>query len=931
MSENSDTSDTLYLVDGSGFIFRAYHALPPLTRSDGTPVGAVLGFSNMLVKLLADLKAKYVAVIFDAARKNYRNDIYPEYKANRDDPPEDLVPQFALIRDATKAFGLPCLEMEGYEADDLIATYARMYSSKGKDVVIVGSDKDLMQLINDRVRMYDPMKQKYIGKPEVVDKFGVTPDKVIDVQALAGDSIDNVPGVPGIGVKTAALLINEYGDLETLLLRAPEIKQKKRRENLIEYADKARISKKLVRLEDQVPVPVSAEDMEVQGLGSLELLDFFKDMEFRSLQNRLGEKESDDEIEGAQEVVSGIDLPPMSDNIYTLINDPETLKEWMFEAKDKGILAIDTETTGLTPAKADLCGISIAVNPGQAAYIPVGHDVTVSGGSGDLFSDISAEKVEDQPEQMKLEQVLEIVKPVLEDSSVMKIGHNIKYDLQMFMKHGVMISPVDDTMLISYALDGTSHGHGMDELSETLLGHKTIHFEDVAGKGKKQVTFDKVSIDTALDYAAEDADVTLRLHHILKPGIFRDKMAALYEDVERPLVPVIAQMELTGIKLDRQRLQSMSGEFGKSLVSLEEKIHDLAGHPFNVASPRQIGSVLFDEIGLSGGKKTKTGEWSTTANLLEKLADQGHEIVRLILDWRQMAKLKSTYTDALQEQINPATGRVHTSFSMAGTSTGRLSSSDPNLQNIPIRTEEGRKIREAFIADAGWKILAIDYSQIELRLAAEMAGVDALREAFRQGQDIHSITASQVFGVPLEEMTSDIRRQAKEVNFGIIYGISQWGLAKRLGIEADVAGDFIKRYFSRFPELLDYMERAKEEARDKGFVRTMFGRKCYISGINDRNGAIRAAAERQAINAPIQGSAADIIKLAMIKVPKALDKAGLKGRMLVQVHDELVFEVPENELEKTIEVVKNEMEHVVELGVPLLAEAGFGDNWAKAH
>ncbi len=920
-------NDTLYLVDGSGFIFRAYHALPPLTRSDGVPIGAVLGFTNMLVKLLAELQAPYVAIIFDAARKNYRNDIFPEYKANREAPPEDLIPQFELIRKATCAFDLPCLELEGYEADDLIATYARLATAQGRKVVIVGSDKDLMQLVNHNVHLYDPIKQKFIGIPEVEEKFGVPPEKVIDVQALAGDSIDNIPGVPGIGIKTAAQLICEYGDLETLLARANEIRQPKRRESLTEHAEKARLSKQLVRLDDNVPVPVAIEEMKTHDLHSRKLVEFLKEMEFRSLLARLDKAIDLPGYEAPSATPEPGSLPPCSASIYTLVNDEETLNEWLNAAREKGIIAIDTETTGLTPAKARLCGISIAHTLGEGAYIPVGH--TARSGGGDLFG--HGEDCGEIIPQLPLDVVLKALKPVLEDPSILKIGHNIKYDMQMLLKHGIRISPVDDTMLLSYVLDGTSHGHGMDELAELLCGHQTIRFEEVAGKGKNQITFDCVDINVAMPYAAEDAEVTLRLHHILRPKIAESKMAAVYEDIERPLIGVIADMELAGIKINRQLLQSMSSDFGRTLAVLEEDICKLAGRPFNVGSPKQIGSILFDEMGLPGGKKTKTGDWSTTAGLLETLADQGHEIVAKILEWRQLAKLKSTYTDALPEQINPETGRVHTSFSMAATSTGRLASSDPNLQNIPIRTEEGRRIREAFISEPGWKILSVDYSQVELRLAAEIAGVDALKEAFRKKQDIHAITASRIFGVPLEQMTPDIRRQAKEVNFGIIYGISSWGLAKRLGIDPAVAGDFINRYFSRFPELLDYMERSKEEARRNGHVRTLFGRKCFIPGINDKNGAIRAAAERQAINAPLQGTAADIMKLAMTSMPSALADAGLKARMLLQVHDELVFEVPEQEIEQTSALVKNVMMSVVKLGIPLEAETGWGDNWAQAH
>jgi DNA polymerase-1 len=928
MAENN-SDETLYLVDGSGFIFRAYHALPPLTRSDGTPVGAVLGFTNMLVKLLKDIHAPYVAIIFDAARKNFRNDIFPEYKATRPEPPEDLVPQFALIRNATRAFGLPCLELEGYEADDLIAAYTKIARSMGKKVTIVGSDKDLMQLVDKDVQLLDPIKQKTIGIEEVMEKVGVPPEKVTDVQALAGDSIDNIPGVPGIGVKTAAQLIGEYGGLETLLERAGEIKQPKRRQALIDNAESARMSKKLVLLDKDAPLPMAIEDMKTADPASPELVEFLEEMEFRTLLTRVEKNHSGNGKAAEDKALQAPEFPECSENVYALINDEKILKEWLDEAKRKGLLAIDTETTSLTPAKASLCGISIAHTPGMAAYIPVGHCQHET--PADLFGEPASEGQECDIRQLSLEKVIRAMKPVLEDPSVLKIGHNIKYDMQMLMKHGVRMSPVEDTMLLSYVLDGSSHGHGMDELAETLCGHSTIKYADVAGKGKAQITFDSVGIEAALPYAAEDADITLRLYHMLKPRLAQEKMSLVYEDIERPLIPVIADMELRGIRVDRQKLKEMSDEFARSLATLEEEIHTLAGHPFNVASPRQIGSVLFDEMGLSGGKKTKTGDWSTTAQLLEKLADQGHDVVRKILDWRQLAKLKSTYTDSLQEQINPDTGRVHTSFSMAGTSTGRLASSEPNLQNIPIRTEEGRKIREAFISEEGWKILSVDYSQIELRLAAEMAEVEGLKQAFQNRQDIHSTTAASVFGLTLEDVTPDLRRKAKEVNFGILYGISPWGLAKRLGIDPEDAKDFISRYFARFPELPQFMEDCKEEARRSGYVRTLFGRKCFVPGIHDKNGAVKSAAERQAINAPLQGTAADIMKLAMIRVAKALEESGLKARMLLQAHDELILEVPDDELEKASELVGREMEAAATLSLPLETEAGWGVNWADAH
>ncbi|MCB9988256.1 MAG: DNA polymerase I [Rhodospirillales bacterium] len=929
-------NDTLYLVDGSGYIFRAYFALPQnLTNPEGTPVGAVLGFTNMLLKLLTDEHAPSIAVIFDAKRANFRNDIYPDYKANREDPPEDLIPQFGLIREATEAFDIPAIELEGYEADDLIATYARLAKEAGKQVVIVSSDKDLMQLVDDDVSMLDPMKQRKIGPAEVVEKFGVMPDKVVDVQALAGDSTDNVPGVPGIGIKTAAELINEYGDLEGLLSRAAEIKQPKRREKLIENADMARISRQLVRLAPDAPVPVALDDLKARDPHTPKLIEFVKKQGFKSVLARLenngagtpGGKPSDSSPT-AQDNKKG--LPAPKQNEYTLITDENTLKDWIAAAYESGVLAIDTETTGLTPARAELVGISMASALGKAAYIPIGHGVKTEAPT-DLFA--APEPVDNAGDikQIPLDKVIALLKPLLEDESVLKIGHNMKYDFQMFAAHGIRPAPCDDTMLLSYVLDGSAHGHGMDELSELLCGHTTIKYEEVCGKGKSQIGFAEVPMDKALDYAAEDAEITLRLWYVLKPRLAQEKMATIYEDIERPLIPVIADMERAGIRVDPAKLKELSSDFSKRLMTLEEDIHKIAGHPFNVGSPAQVGDVLFGDMGLDGGKKTKTGAWSTNAAILETLALQGHEIVQKILDWRQLSKLKSTYTDALPEQINPATGRIHTSFHLTGTNTGRLASSDPNLQNIPIRTEEGRKIREAFIAEPGCTLLSVDYSQVELRLAAALANVGALKEAFRNDVDIHALTASRVFGVPLENVTPELRRQAKAVNFGIIYGISGWGLAKQLGCEPADANAFIRTYLSQFNEIQDFMEAAKDEARKNGFVRTLYGRKCVIRGINDKNGAIRAAAERQAINAPLQGTAADIMKMAMVKMPDALKNAGLKARMLLQVHDELIFEVPHDELDKTATLVRDIMENVADVGVPLEAEAGHGDNWALAH
>ncbi|PZO85098.1 MAG: DNA polymerase I [Micavibrio aeruginosavorus] len=932
-------NDELFLVDGSGYIFRAYFALPQnLTNPAGQPVGAVLGFTNMMMKLLNDLKAPYIAVIFDAAKKNFRYDIYEDYKANREEAPADLIPQFPLFRKASEAFGVPALEVEGYEADDLIAAYAKIARAQGRKVTIVGTDKDLMQLVNDDVRLFDPIKNKYLGADDVFEKFGVTPDKVIDVQALSGDSVDNVPGVPGIGIKTAAQLITEYGSLEALLEKAPEIKQPKRREALIENAEKARLSKRLVTLDENAPLPLKLEDLKAHDYKQPQLVEFLKEQGFKNILSRLGESDAAASVPSGKQIVqqqaektedavrdilppASKALPDISANEYALIQDMAILEKWIERAYETGFLAIDTETTNLTPMSAELCGISICTDIGKAAYIPVGHkgeQTDLLGGGEDL-------------KQIPLEKALAALKPLLEDPSVLKIGHNIKYDWQMFARHGIHMTPCDDTMLISYTLDGTSASNGMDDLAQRLLGHETIKYNDVTGTGKKRITFDYVGLDAARDYAAEDADVTARLHHMLKPRIAHEAMASVYEDIERPMIDVIAQMEMNGIKVDPIILRNMSTDFGKKLLQLEEEIQALAGTQFNVGSPKQIGEILFDQMGLQGGSKTKTGQWSTDVDVLEKLSAQGHQIVTKILEWRGLSKLKSTYTDALQEQINPKTGRVHTSFSMAGTSTGRLSSSDPNLQNIPIRTEEGRKIREAFVAEEGHVLLSVDYSQVELRLAAEMANVQALKQAFRDGVDIHALTASQVFGVPLEQVTPEIRRQAKAVNFGIIYGISGWGLAQQLGTSAGEASAFIKRYLSTFSEIQDYMERTKDEARKHGYVRTLLGRKCYIPNINASNPGWRAGAERQAINAPLQGTAADIMKKAMAKIPPALVAANLKAKMLLQVHDELIFEVPEAELEETSKLVRHIMENVVKLDVPLIAEAGSGKSWASAH
>ncbi len=915
----SQDNKDIYLVDGSAYIFRAYHALPPLTNPEGVVVNAVLGFTNMMVKLLNEMEAPYIAVIFDAARKNFRNDIYPEYKATRDAAPDDLIPQFPLIRECVTAFGMEPIEMEGFEADDLIATYARIASEQGRKVTIVSSDKDLMQLVNDNVQMFDPMKGKMMGEADVLEKFGVRPNRVIDVQALAGDSIDNVPGVPGIGVKTAAQLINEYGDLETLLARAEEIKQPKRRESLIDHAEAARISMKLVSLDAHVNVPYDLDDLAVHDTNTETLNEFLSTQGFNSVLKRLGQKPVTNNND-TDNTSANNDFPEISDNNYTLIDDVKILQQWLDDAKRTGILSFDTETTSITPSKAELVGISIASTVGKAAYIPLQHKgevVDLLGGGEDI-------------KQIQMAEALSIIKPYLEDPSILKIAQNAKYDWQMFMAHGIDVSPIDDTMMISYVLEAGAHGHGMDELSQLYFDHKPIPYKEVAGTGKSQITFDFVSLEKALDYAAEDADITLRLWHVLKPKLIQSGLLNVYERLERPLIDVIGRMEMAGIEVDRQILHEMSNQFATQLVELEKDIQDEAGSPFNIASPKQVGEVLFNQMGLQGGKKTKTGDWSTNVSILEELAP-ANPIVQKILDHRGLSKLKSTYTDALQDQIAKRTGRVHTSFSLAGTSTGRLASSDPNLQNIPIRTEAGRKIRTAFVAPQGKSIVAIDYSQVELRLIAEMADIPRLKQAFIDGHDIHAITASEVFGIPLDKMDGETRRKAKAINFGIIYGISGYGLARQLGIENGEAANYIKLYFQRFPELANFMEETKAFARDNGYVETLYGRRAHMRGINDKNFAIRGGAERAAINAPVQGTAADIMKRAMIEIDDAIQNGDIDAKMLLQVHDELIFEIDDDKIEPESAKIKDIMENIIDLDVPLIADAGSGKNWEQAH
>ncbi len=923
--EGESAPKHLFLVDGSGYIFRAYFAIPPRSTSTGIPTNAAFGFTNMLIKLLRDSECDGLAVVFDASSKSFRNEFYQDYKAHRPEPPEDLRPQFQMIREATRAFALPCLEMENYEADDIIATLARQAREAGWEVTIVSSDKDMMQLVGRGVGMLDPLKQRAIGPAEVVEKFGVAPDKVVDVQALAGDSVDNVPGVPGIGVKTAAQLIEAYGNLESLLERAGEIKQPKRRQNLIEYAEQARISKRLVTLKDDVPLDEDLDSFALRAPDKEELRGFLERYEFRSVLARLA-----DQLDSGAVAEQEADEAPVGQASYSLVQDLEALAPWIEEARELGILAVDTETTGLDALQVDLVGVSLALPGGRACYIPLQHGkIAGEDGSLDLMAEV--------PKQIPLDEAIAALKPVLEDPGILKVGQNIKYDMLVLARRGIEVAPIDDTMLLSYVLEGGAHGHGMDELSELHLGHRPIPFSEVAGSGRKQLTFDQVPLEKALAYAAEDADVTLRLHEVLKPRLVPARVARVYETLERPLVAILADMERQGIKVDKAKLKELSDDFEVRLGVLEGEIHKLAGRPFSIGSPKQLGEILFDEMGIeaAGVKKTKTGAYATGADVLEALAAQGHDLPARVLDWRQLAKLKSTYTDALQQQINPETGRVHTSYSQAVASTGRLSSSDPNLQNIPIRTETGRRIREAFVAEPGHRLLSVDYSQIELRLTAVMADVPALQAAFAEGQDIHAMTASQVFDVPLEEMDSETRRKAKAINFGIIYGISPYGLANNLRIPQGEAKAYIQAYFERYPEIRDYMERTKTAAREQGYVETLFGRKVHTPYIKEKNPARRSFAERAAINAPIQGTAADIIKRAMIRIPSALADARLGARLLLQVHDELIFEVAEDELEKTSALVREVMEGAaapaVDLSVPLTADAGVGQSWAEAH
>ncbi|SEF83524.1 DNA polymerase I [Jhaorihella thermophila] len=925
----------LHLIDGSAFIFRAYHALPPLTRkSDGLPVGAVAGFCNMLQRYVdgdhgADAPT-HLAVIFDAKGDNFRHKLFPDYKANREEMPEDLRPQIPLTRAATEAFNIPSIELEGFEADDIIATLTCRARQAGGRVTIVSSDKDLMQLVGGGVEMMDPMKNIRIDRDGVIKKFGVPPEKVVDVQALAGDSIDNIPGAPGIGIKTAALLINEWGDLETLLDHAEEIRQPKRRQTLIEKRDQIELSKKLVQLDCKMPLDVSLDDLELREPDPDKLLAFLAEMEFRTLSRRIAEKlgvEPPVIPEKAPDPAGDAPAPddqPFDSANYECVRDAQALQRWIDLIQFRGWVAVDTETTSLDEMRADLVGISLAVEPGSACYIPLGHK---DGATDDLFgSDALAEG------QMDKAQALGMLKPVLEDDSILKIGQNMKYDAKILARHGIDVAPIDDTMLLSYAMHAGLHGHGMDTLSERYLNHTPIPIKPLLGSGKSAITFDKVKIEDAVAYAAEDADITLRLWRVFKPQLHRARVTTVYETLERPLVPVLARMEMDGIKVDRDTLGRMSNGLSQKMAALESEIHELAGEEFNVGSPKQLGEILFDKMGIEGGKRGKTGAYATGADVLEDLAAEGNELAARVLDWRQLAKLKSTYTDALQDHINPETGRVHTSYVIAGANTGRLASTDPNLQNIPVRTEEGRRIRKAFVAEPGNKIVSLDYSQIELRILAHIADIPALKQAFADGLDIHAMTASEMFDVPLDQMTPEIRRRAKAINFGVIYGISAFGLSRNLRIPRSEAQEFIDRYFERFPGIRAYMDDTVAFAKEHGFVRTLFGRRINTPEIAAR-GPRAGFARRAAINAPIQGTAADVIRRAMIRMPDAI--AGLPAKMLLQVHDELLFEVAEHAVDKTIEIARSVMENApepaVKLDVRLTVDAGVGDNWAEAH
>ena len=917
-------SQRLILVDGSGYIFRAFYALPPMSREDGTPVNAVLGFTSMLLKLSEDMEGENILVVFDAARTTFRNEIYKEYKANRSEPPEELVPQFDLIKKATTAIGLKSLEVENYEADDIIATYVKIAKKENIETLVISSDKDLMQLIQDGVSLYDPMKNIKIGPEAVLEKFGVSPDKVIDVQALAGDSSDNVPGVPGIGVKTASQLINEYGSLEKLLDNASSIKQEKRRESLLNNAELAIVSKKLVSLFSDVPIPYKISDLKWTPRNDDNLLAFLKENNFKRLENRYFDLEQ----EGNSQ--------PESKNIeqnYNLITKLSDLQNLIDECIKCGVIAVDTETDSINAVQANLVGVSISTKPGTAYYIPLRHIEN----SVPLLIDEKLDQ-KDKIEQINFDSATNLLKKILEDPSIIKVGHNIKYDMLVFSQKrngSINLYPVHDTMCMSYVNDANRYSHKLDSLAKDFFDHETIKYDDVCGRGAKQVTFDKIHPNDVLNYAAEDADFCLRIFLALKEELFISKLNSVYERIERPLINVIANMEKEGILIDKSTLNTLSIEFQDKLTLLQKKIYELCGEEFNIASPKQLGEILFEKLNLPQDKKSKTGNYSTSISVLEGLSTKGFEIADLIIEWRTLSKLKSTYTDALQESINKQTKRVHTSYSMASASTGRLASTNPNLQNIPIRTSDGRRIREAFIAKDGYKLISADYSQIELRLMAHAANETEMIKAFNENVDIHSQTASKVFGIPIEDLDSEIRRSAKAINFGIIYGISSFGLSKQLSCSQSEAKNFIESYFDQFPKIKIYMDAMIENAKMKGYVETFFGRRIPIKGINSKNFQERSFAERQSINAPIQGSAADIIKRAMIKIHNIFQAKKIESKMLLQVHDELVFECPKDEINTVSNLIKKEMEQanlpLFPLNIPIVVDFGEADNWSEAH
>ncbi len=916
----AEAAPHLVLIDGSGFIFRAFHALPPMSRPDGTPVNAVFGFTNMLAKLLGNHEGTHLAVVFDAGRTTFRNELYADYKAHRPEPPDELKPQFALVRDATAAFGVPALELANMEADDLIASYATQAAAAGFRVTIVSSDKDLMQLIDGRVGMLDPIKQKPIGADEVMAKFGVHPAKVVEVQALMGDSTDNVPGVPGVGPKNAAQLIQEHGDVEGVIAAIPGMKPGKRRDLLDQHRENIRISRKLVELCRDCPLPMPIEALELKEPDKPTLARWLISMGFRSTATRLGLfAEAAEPSPEPEELEAPPEQPPFGP--YETVTTLGRLQDWIAEARAAGAVGLDTETDAQDPMRARLLGIGLALGPGRACYVPLRHR---GPGQGSLDEPAG-------PEQIAPEAALDALRPLLADPAVLKVMHNGKSDLLVLLREGVPVAPVDDTSLMSFAMGTGAHPHGLDELALRDLGHKPLTYDSVTGTGRARLPFADVPLDRATAYGAEDPDIALRLWHILRPRLRTQRALALYEQVERRLVPVLLEMERAGVKVDADDLRHMSADFAERMAVMETEIHALAGHPFNLGSPKALGEVLFDEMKLPGGRRMATGAWGTDVTVLQSLADQGQELAARVIDWRQLSKLRSTYTETLLEEIDPATGRVHTTFGLINTSTGRISSNDPNLQNIPIRTEEGSRIRRAFIAEPGHVLVSCDYSQIELRLMAHVADVGPLKEAFATGQDIHARTASEVFGLPMEGMDRRTRDRAKAINFGIIYGISAFGLARQLGIEQAEAALYIKAYFERYPGIRDYMERTKEEARIHGYVMTPFGRRCWVPGIKERLPRKRAYAERQAINAPLQGGAADVIKRAMVKLPRALREAGLTSRLLLQVHDELLFEAPEAEAERTAGVAKEVMEGAATLSVPLVVETGAGQSWAEAH